>query len=75
MRCTHSYHPGRRTELLQSWSPDGQRLAFQLDTKPELCDNVMPLVILDLDTKQLTYYCIPGAVSDLKPPIWSLDST
>lgn len=48
-----------------SLSPDGKKIAFwlQMDSSKE------QLAILDLDTKQIINYCIPGSYH-----IWSLDS-
>lgn len=55
-----------------SWSPDARRIAFWLwygweDSLPK-----NQLAILDLDTLQVTGYCLSGGLSE--PPVWSPDA-
>jgi len=57
-----------------NWSPGGQRLAFWLDAKPSRCEG-QNLAVLEMETQQVTDYCIPGSIhGDAPPPIWSPDS-
>jgi hypothetical protein len=56
-----------------NWSPDGQKLAFWLETTPSLCPGAH-LVVLEMMSKQATDTCIPGTLGYVKPPIWFLDS-
>ena len=57
-----------------SLSPNGNMIAFWLDLDSSVEEN-QQLAILDLDTLQVTNYCIPGShVNDAPSPIWSLDS-
>ncbi len=62
-----------------NWSPDGQKLAFWLETTPNLCPGehlefATYLAFLDVATKQVTNTCLPGLSYFAWPPIWSLDS-
>ncbi len=62
-----------------NWSPDGQKLAFWLETTPNLCPGEhlefgAYLAFLDVATKQVTNTCLPGLSYFAWPPIWSLDS-
>ncbi len=56
-----------------SLSPDGRKIAFWLQVRPS--PYVEPqLAVLDLETKQVTSYCIPGSYrSSFTIPAWSLD--
>jgi hypothetical protein len=60
--------------MLANWSPDNRRVAFWLDSIPDLCSNEQPyqayLALLDVDTQQVINYCFSGAGD---PPVWSLD--
>jgi hypothetical protein len=56
-----------------NWSPDGQKLAFWLETSPSLCPGVN-LAILEMATRQVTNTCVPTLGYDGWTPLWSLDS-
>ncbi len=56
-----------------NWSPDGQKLAFWLETSSGLCSGTR-LDVLELATRQVTNTCIPGSLEFAPPPIWSLNS-
>lgn len=57
-----------------NWSPDGQKLAFWLETRPGMCTGER-LAILDILTKQVINTCVPGSFrGDAPPPVWSFDS-
>jgi Tol biopolymer transport system component len=57
------------------WSPDGKRLAFWITTQPDLCGEGEHLAALEMETWQVTNYCITGVVgTGGPPPIWSPDS-
>lgn len=56
-----------------NWSPDGQKLAFWLETTPSLCPGAN-LAILEMATRQVTNTCVPSLGYDSWPPLWSLDS-
>ncbi len=57
-----------------SLSPDGKMIAFWLKARPSFHEN-QQLAVLDLETLQVTNYCIPGSYQgDAPAPIWSLDS-
>lgn len=54
-----------------SLSPDGKKIAFWF----HLGATKEQLAVLDLDTKQVTDYCIPGSYQNgAGSPVWSLDS-
>ena len=54
-----------------SLSPNGKKIAFWL----QLGSSKEQLAILDLDTKQVTDYCISGSYQNgAGSPVWSLDS-
>jgi hypothetical protein len=57
-----------------SWSPDGTRLAFWLETTPSICSGPR-LAILTLLSKKVINTCIPGSFHGpgALPPQWSLD--
>jgi hypothetical protein len=60
-----------------SWSPDADQVAFWL-THPSGNneDYVKRLAILNMETSQVTEYCINGDVyGDIEPPVWSPDGT
>lgn len=77
---THFVDYFEEVEIMEAnWSPDNRRVAFWLQTKPNLCTNEKPtngelipeyLAVLDVDTHQVVNYCVSGAGD---PPIWSLD--
>ena len=60
-----------------NWSPDNQRVAFWLQTKPELCPNDkqgwVNLAVLDIQTQQVINYCVSGEAFSAPDPVWSLD--
>ncbi|MBN2116318.1 MAG: hypothetical protein JW730_07100 [Anaerolineales bacterium] len=57
-----------------SLSPDGRKIAFWLQLRPSLQEE-QQLAVLDLETQQVTDYCVPGSLHlDAPSPIWSLDS-
>lgn len=56
-----------------SWSPDGQRLAFWLDTEPDPCGAEPDLAVLEMETSKVTSYCISSGSVDTLPPVWSPD--
>lgn len=57
-----------------TFSPNGQSLAFWLDTKPGLCEG-QHLAVLEMEALHVTDYCVPGSIyGDAPPPIWSPDS-
>jgi Tol biopolymer transport system component len=56
-----------------SWSPDGQRLAFWLDTEPDPCGAGPDLALLEMGTRKVTNYCISSGSVDTLPPAWSPD--
>jgi hypothetical protein len=56
-----------------NWSPDGQKLAFWLETDSGLCPGTN-LAVLEVATRLVTNTCIPGTLEYAPPPIWSLDS-
>jgi Tol biopolymer transport system component len=57
-------------------SPDGQFLAFWLDVEPSGEEySGQNLAVMDLETLQVTNYCIHGSVQgDASSPVWSPDS-
>lgn len=58
-----------------SWSPDGQYLAFWLETVPSPCPGEN-LTVLAMLTQQATNYCLLGSDTGGTParaPVWSLD--
>lgn len=57
-----------------SLSPDGKKIAFWLETRPSSYKE-QQLAVLDLETQQVTNYCIPGSYQGNAPsPVWSLNS-
>jgi hypothetical protein len=56
-----------------NWSPDGKRLAFWLDTEPDLCDAGPDLAVLEMETRKVTSYCISSGLGETLPPAWSPD--
>jgi Tol biopolymer transport system component len=74
-RLTHfgDYFVHTRIGTIASWSPDGQKVAFWLETSTGLCPGER-LAVLEMATRQVTNTCIPGAIEYDPPPIWSLDS-
>jgi hypothetical protein len=56
-----------------SWSPDGKRLAFWLDTEPNPCGTGPDLAVLEIGTRKVTNYCISSGSIDTLPPAWSPD--
>lgn len=60
-----------------NWSPDGQRVAFWLRTKPELCQNEkqdwVNLAVLEIQTQHVINYCVSGDAFSAPAPVWSLD--
>jgi hypothetical protein len=56
-----------------NWSPDGQKLAFWLETDSGLCPGTN-LAVLEVATRLVTNTCIPGTLEYPPPPKWSLDS-
>jgi hypothetical protein len=59
-----------------AWSPDSKKLAFLLETTPNLCPTTgMHLAILDIETEQVTNTCfLVSKDYGANPPHWSLDS-
>lgn len=56
-----------------SLSPDGKKIAFWLKARPSSYKD-QQLAVLDLDTLQVTNYCVPGSFQgDAPSPVWSLD--
>jgi hypothetical protein len=56
-----------------SLSPDGKKIAFWLKLRPSLYEE-QQLAVLDLETQQVTNYCVPGSYQgDAPSPLWSLD--
>jgi len=62
-----------------NWSPGSEKMAFWMDTSPNICTSQdefqMQLLILDVSTRNISAYCFPeeyGMASDI-PPVWSLD--
>jgi len=68
-----------------SWSPDGSRVAFWLktdNTTSTTAQNPVELAVLDLETNEITNYCISGTTTieyetytDLVNILWSPDGT
>ena len=56
-----------------SISPDGRYLAFWLESVPSSFPGYN-LAIIDLETQQVTDYCIPGSSEAIIKPFWSPDS-
>ena len=56
-----------------NWSPDGQKLAFWLETSPSLCPGTR-LAVLEVATRQVTNTCVPTPEYFDPPPLWSSDS-
>jgi hypothetical protein len=54
-------------------SPDGKRLAFWLDTKPDLCGAGPDLAVLEMETRKVTSFCISSVYGETLPPVWSPD--
>jgi len=77
------------------WSPNGEKIAFWVTLKPnpyEMVDGAyqdVRLAVLDIETFNITYYCLSGDIiglangipsakfigRDIPAPLWSLDST
>jgi hypothetical protein len=64
-------YPYFKFEPLASISPDGRYLSFGLHTQEGEWDDPAQLVLLNLETLEVTYTCIPYLWN---PPIWSPDS-
>lgn len=61
-----------------SWSPDGTRLGFWLATRPGLCSEedtpgLTYFAVMEIDTLQVTHYCIPGNSMRGLQAAWSVD--
>jgi Tol biopolymer transport system component len=78
-----SYYPWVYISDLR-WSPDGSKIAFwfsAFNQKPDFVSNApQQLAVLDLTSRQVTNYCVPGhhadaigAVRRNEAPLWSPD--
>ena len=58
------------------WSPDGKRIAFWVDTRTDVNKTQTSpyrLFVVDIQSQQVTDYCISGNYQMNKSPVWSPD--